>query len=49
MHAEASTILRTVAADFFLNCWYLEIPLDNRIWHIRRDLTLPVVDIMEYE
>jgi hypothetical protein len=29
--AEASTVLRDVAADFFFNCWYLEIPSDNRI------------------
>jgi hypothetical protein len=34
MRAEASTILRAVAADFFFNCWYLEIPSDNRIQHI---------------
>jgi hypothetical protein len=26
MCAEASTVLRAVAADFFFNCWYLEIP-----------------------
>jgi hypothetical protein len=25
MCAEASTILRPVAEDFFFNCWYLEI------------------------
>jgi hypothetical protein len=31
MCAEASTILRAVAADFFFNCWYLESPLDNHI------------------
>jgi hypothetical protein len=31
MCAEASTVLRAVAADFFFNCWYLEIPSDNRI------------------
>jgi hypothetical protein len=24
MCAEASTILRAVAADFFFNCWYLD-------------------------
>jgi hypothetical protein len=36
MCAEASTILRAVAADFFCNCWYLEIPSDNRIWHVPR-------------
>jgi hypothetical protein len=36
MFAEASTILRAVAADFFFNCWYLEIPSDNRIWYIPR-------------
>jgi hypothetical protein len=34
MYAEASTILRAVAADFFFNCCYLEIPSDNRIRHI---------------
>jgi hypothetical protein len=34
--AEASTVLRAVAADFFFNCWYLEIPSDNRIRHIPR-------------
>jgi hypothetical protein len=34
MCAEASTVLGTVAADFFFNCWYLEIPSDNRIGHI---------------
>jgi hypothetical protein len=33
MCAEASTILRAVAADFFVNRWYLEIPSDNRIRH----------------
>jgi hypothetical protein len=32
----ASTILRAVVADFFFNCWYLEIPSDNRIRHIPR-------------
>jgi hypothetical protein len=26
MCAEASTVLRAVAADFFCNCWYLETP-----------------------
>jgi hypothetical protein len=36
MCAEARTVLRAVAADFFFNCWYLEIPLDNRIQHIPR-------------
>jgi hypothetical protein len=34
MCAEASTALRAVAADFFFNCWYLEIPSDNRIRHV---------------
>jgi hypothetical protein len=33
---EAGTVLRTVALDFFLNCWYLEIPSDNRIRHVPR-------------
>jgi hypothetical protein len=36
MCAEASTVLRAVAADFFFNCWYLEIPSDNRIRHMPR-------------
>jgi hypothetical protein len=36
MCAEASTVLRAVAADFFFNCWYLEIPSDNRIRHISK-------------
>jgi hypothetical protein len=34
MCAEASTVLRAVAGDFFFNCWYLEILSDNRIRHI---------------
>jgi hypothetical protein len=34
MCAEASTVLRAVAADFSFSCWYLEIPLDNRIRYI---------------
>jgi hypothetical protein len=33
---EASTVLRAVAADFFFNCWYSEIPSNNRIPHIPR-------------
>jgi hypothetical protein len=32
MCAEASTVLRAVAADFFFKCWYLEIPSDNVIY-----------------
>jgi hypothetical protein len=28
-----STVLRAVSADFFFNCWCLEIPSDNRIWY----------------
>jgi hypothetical protein len=36
MCAEASTTLRAVAADFFFNCWYLEILWDNRIRHTPR-------------
>jgi hypothetical protein len=36
MCADASTVLKAVAADFFFNCWYLEIPSDNRIRHIPR-------------
>jgi hypothetical protein len=31
MCAEASSILRAVAEDFFFNYWYLEIPSDSRI------------------
>jgi hypothetical protein len=34
--AEASTVLRAVAADFFFNRWCLEIPSDNRIRNIPR-------------
>jgi hypothetical protein len=34
MFAEASTVLRAVAEDFFFNCWCVEIPSDNRIRHI---------------
>jgi hypothetical protein len=36
MCAEASTVSRAVAADFFFSCRYLEIPSDNRIRHIPR-------------
>jgi hypothetical protein len=36
MCPEASTVLRTVAVDFFFNWWYLEIPSDNRIRHVPR-------------
>jgi hypothetical protein len=36
MCAEASTVLRVVAEDFFFNCWYSDIPSDNRIRHIPR-------------
>jgi hypothetical protein len=31
---EAGTVLRAIAADFFFNCWYLEISADNRVWHV---------------
>jgi hypothetical protein len=34
--AEASAVLRAVAADFFFNCLYLEISSDSRIRHIPR-------------
>jgi hypothetical protein len=40
MCAEASTVLRAVAADCFFNCWYLEIPSDNRIRHVPRRVQL---------
>jgi hypothetical protein len=36
MCVEASSILRAVAADFFFNCWYMEIPSHNSIRHIPR-------------
>jgi hypothetical protein len=36
MCAEASTVLRAVAADFFFNCWCLEILSYNRIRHLPR-------------
>jgi hypothetical protein len=36
MCAEVSTILRAVAAYFFFNCWYLEIPSHNHIRHMPR-------------
>jgi hypothetical protein len=42
MCAEASTALRAVAADFFINCWYLEIPSDNRIVTLTLTLTLSI-------
>jgi hypothetical protein len=29
--AEVSTVLRAVAADFFINCCYLETPSNNSI------------------
>jgi hypothetical protein len=36
VYTDASTVLRTVAVDFFFNCWCLEIPSDNRIRHAPR-------------
>jgi hypothetical protein len=36
MCAQASTVLRAVAADFFFICWCLEIPSLNRIRHVPR-------------
>jgi hypothetical protein len=37
MCAEARTILRAVVADFFFNCWYLEILSDSSIVsHLRK-------------
>jgi hypothetical protein len=36
MCTEAGTVLRAVAADFFFNCWFLDIPSDNRIRHVPR-------------
>jgi hypothetical protein len=35
---EASSVLRAVAADFFFDCWCLEIPPDNRIRHEPRNV-----------
>jgi hypothetical protein len=40
MCTEASAVLRAVAADFFFNCWYLEIPSDNRMRHILCTFTM---------
>jgi hypothetical protein len=34
--AEASNVLRAVAADFSFNCWCLEIPSGNHIRHVPR-------------
>jgi hypothetical protein len=34
--AEVSTVLRAVEADFFFNCWCLEIPSENRIRYVQR-------------
>jgi hypothetical protein len=34
VYTEARTLFRDVVKDFFFNCWYLEIPSDNRIWHV---------------
>jgi hypothetical protein len=31
VYAEASSVLRALAADFVFNCWDLEIPSDNRL------------------
>jgi hypothetical protein len=42
MCAEASTILRAVVADFLFDCWYLEMPSDNRIRHIQRCIHSPL-------
>jgi hypothetical protein len=36
MCALTNTVLRAVAADFFFNCWYLDIPSNNRIWYVAR-------------
>jgi hypothetical protein len=36
MGAEASTVVRAVAADFFFDCWYVEIPSDEGIRDIPR-------------
>jgi hypothetical protein len=36
VYAKASNVLRAAAVDFSFNCWYLEIPLDNRIQHVPR-------------
>jgi hypothetical protein len=31
VYAEAHTVLRAVVRDFVFNCYFLEIPSDNRI------------------
>jgi hypothetical protein len=53
MCAEASTVLRAVAANFFFNCWYLDIPSDNHIRHVTKVRPLSctrfsVGDILEF-
>jgi hypothetical protein len=40
MCAEASSVLRAVAADLFFNCRYLEIPSDSRIRHLHGASTI---------
>jgi hypothetical protein len=40
MCTEAGTLATTVELDFFFNCWYLEIPSDNRIRHVPRCVNL---------
>jgi hypothetical protein len=46
MCAEASTVLRAVAADFFFNCWCVEIPSDNCIRHVPFSDTASVAEFM---
>jgi hypothetical protein len=35
---EVNTVLRAVAADFFFNCWYLEISSNNLIRHVPKSV-----------
>jgi hypothetical protein len=35
---EEGTVLRAVVEDLFFNGLYLEIPSDNRIWHVQRSV-----------
>jgi hypothetical protein len=34
VYAVASTVLRVLVKDFNVNCWCLEVPLDNCIRHV---------------
>jgi hypothetical protein len=48
MCAEASTVLRAIAEDFFFNCWCLEIPSDNRIRYTPRCVHCHAGNVTQY-